>query len=174
MDSLSRLRIPGILAVALLGACGTDPGGTTIAITFDVCEPIGLIPAEGTSPAELDSIDAALLMWNRMGPYSLARLDGDTEGATLVQRIPIQFELAAPPFYGLYDDERGVIYVNRGIADQQQREVTLAHELGHAFGLAHISSEDRVSVMNPANRSTEPDAADAAELDALWGPCDGI
>ena len=78
---------------------------------------------------------------------------------------------AAEFFHGLYDDEHGVVYINRALSDDHQRTVTVAHELGHAFGLLHIDRDARVSVMNPNNLSVEPNDGDAAELVALWGSC---
>ena len=49
--------------------------------------------------------------------------------------------------------------------------VTIAHEIGHAFGLAHVPAGERASVMNPGNLNIEPNADDAATLALRWGAC---
>ena len=48
--------------------------------------------------------------------------------------------------------------------------VTIAHEIGHAFGLVHVS--DRPSVMNVGNLVVEPNTGDVTALVALWSTCD--
>ena len=160
-----RLRFTLPLVTALLGACAGDPADTTLDITFDVCQPIAVVAGDGASVGESDSIDAALGMWLALGAYPLGR-DGAAD-----QVVEVRFQDAAPQFHGLYDDEAGVVYVNRALVDPHQRAVTVAHELGHAFGLEHVASDQRDSVMNPANLVIEPDAADAADLERLWGSC---
>jgi len=72
---------------------------------------------------------------------------------------------------GVYDDERGVVFINRKITEGHGRAVTVAHELGHAFGLPHVVESERASLMNPANTSIEPTGDDVAALRALWGNC---
>jgi predicted Zn-dependent protease len=47
----------------------------------------------------------------------------------------------------------------------------IAHELGHAFGLVHVSPDTRPSVMNPGNTTVAPNDGDRAALEALWGTC---
>jgi hypothetical protein len=48
----------------------------------------------------------------------------------------------------------------------------IAHEIGHAFGLVHVTG--RASVMNAGNIDVAPNAGDAADLSALWGACDTV
>jgi len=159
------LRSTWILSLALASGCAGGSQDTTIDIVSDVCQPTTIVaPADATS-AQLASIDAALAMWGHLGFDRLSRGD---QG---VQEIAIVFEDAAEIFHGLYDDEHGVVYINRALSDDHQRAVTVAHELGHAFGLLHVDPDTRVSVMNPANLFVEPNDGDGGELVALWGSC---
>lgn len=167
-----RLRSSWILSLALFGGCAGGPQDTTLDIVSDVCEPTAVIATSDVNQDQLDSIDAALVMWASLG-FDRFRLAVGEEAADAPeqQRIAIEFDDAAEVFHGLYDDERGVVYINRALSDDHERAVTIAHELGHAFGLLHVSSGARVSVMNPANLVVEPNDGDAAELVALWGSC---
>jgi predicted Zn-dependent protease len=114
------------------------------------------------STQQLDGIQAAQALWRERGAPAL----GLRAGATL----EVRFEAAAGAFYGLYDDEHGVIYINSQIANDSMLAVVIAHELGHAFGLPHVT--DRISLMNPGNVTTTPTADDQRELARLWGSCD--
>ena len=161
-----RLRSSWILSLALVGGCASGPQDTTLDIVTDVCQPTAIIAPLDASDAELASIDDALAMWGRLGIDRLER--GDLSAA---QQIEIVFDDAAEIFHGLYDDEHGVVYINRALSNDHERAVTVAHELGHAFGLWHIDADGRISVMNPGNLVVEPNVDDAADLQALWGPC---
>jgi predicted Zn-dependent protease len=51
--------------------------------------------------------------------------------------------------------------------------VTIAHELGHTFGLWHVHPSTRRSVMNPGNTTITPTERDVDSVRALWGnSCD--
>lgn len=150
-----------------MGGCAADTSDHTLQVVFDVCEPLALVPGAGADPAELASLDAAIEMWNRLGQSQLSRATASS--STTQRTLEVRFETAAAVFYGVYDDERGVVFINHRLADHQQRAITIAHELGHAFGLFHIGGRD--SVMNPTNLQIEPTAEDAEELRALWGDC---
>jgi hypothetical protein len=162
-----RLRSTWILSLALVGGCAGGPRDTTLAIVNDVCEPTAVIAPVDASEAQLASIDDALSMWAALGFDQLAR------GAPAAgeQEVSIVFQDAAEMFHGLYDDEHGVVYINLKLTDENQRTVTVAHEIGHSLGLLHVDPAERVSVMNPANLVVEPNAGDADQLVALWGAC---
>lgn len=164
-----QLRSTWILSLALVGGCAGGPQDTTLDIVADVCEPTAVTASSDATGAQLASIDAALAMWSRLGFDRARRVAGVP--LTGGQHISIVFDDAAEFFHGLYDDEHGVVYINRALSDDHERSVTLAHELGHAFGLWHIDRGARVSVMNPSNLVVEPNDGDAAELAALWGSC---
>ena len=100
-------------------------------------------------------IEAALALWQ------LAPGDGAP--------IPIVFDDAAEAFHGHYDDETGVVLINRKITEPRALAIVIAHELGHAFGLPHV--DGRASLMNRGNLSVAPTADDFAAVSALWGSC---
>jgi hypothetical protein len=164
-----RLRFATILSLALIGGCAGGSQDTTLEIVNDVCEPTTIIAPADASDEQLASIDGAIAMWAHLGFDRVARGDG----AALIggQQIPIVFDDAAEFFHGLYDDEHGVVYINRALSDDRELAITVAHELGHAFGLWHVDRGTRSSVMNPDNLAVEPNDGDAAELVALWGAC---
>lgn len=164
-----RLRFSCILSLALLGGCAGGPQDTTLEIVSDVCEPTAVIAPADATEAQLASIDEGIAMWGRLGFDRMVRADGAL--LTGGQHIEVVFDDAAAFFHGLYDDEHGVVYINRALSDDHQRSVTVAHELGHAFGLLHVARDARVSVMNPDNLVVEPNDGDAAELVTLWGVC---
>lgn len=129
-------------------------------MTHDPCAPLALVATAPTAVQQAALGDAQTL-WRDHGAPAL----GLRAGATL----EVRFSDAAPAFHGLYDDEQGLIYINRDIADEPTLSIVVAHELGHAFGLVHVT--DRVSVMNAGNLSVVPDDADRDALAALWGSC---
>ena len=120
---------------------------------FDACAPLAI------TGDDLATIDGAEALWNGVGVTSL----GEAGGAS----IPVVFQAgAAPEDYGLYAGS--AIYMNDDL-DAEQRVIVLAHELGHAIGLVHVT--DRDSVMNPGNLVITPTAADAAAVTSRWGSC---
>ena len=84
--------------------------------------------------------------------------------------LPILFQAAAAPAHGLFDPTLGEVFINDDLV-ARPLAVTIAHEVGHAFGLVHVTN--RPSVMNPGNLDIEPNSADVAALADLWGSCDG-
>lgn len=157
------LALPFALTLA---ACQPGIEDLHFDITYDPCEVIVVEPAPDTLAAELTSIDDALAMWNSLGATRLTR-----QGRPDDQRVPISFESAAPAFFGLYQDEVGDVIINRELSDRYARAVTIAHELGHALGLPHVSTDPGNSVMRAGNLKTPPTVDDALALEALWGPC---
>lgn len=151
------------LALLSLAACG-DPPDNPDPVLYDPCSAV-IVP-EAAEPAELASVGEAVAIWNRA-------LGGRMRVAELPEpgSIPVRFRDAAPLFLGFYDDEGGAVLVNRRLGEDRARAVTVAHELGHAFGLAHVERDRRASIMNPANVDTEPTAEDVLALEARWGGC---
>lgn len=134
----------------------------------DVCAPIALAVTQPTE-AQAAGIDGAIALWRAHGVRTISMIHGGTAGEGTIE---LRFEAAAPPFYGLYDDESGVVYINRAIEDLHPLSIVIAHELGHAFGLPHVELAERDSLMNPGNRVIPPNDADQAALEALWGRCE--
>jgi predicted Zn-dependent protease len=148
-----------LFALSTAAAC-SGGGDTTIDITHDACAPLALVSPAATE-VQLTGISDAQALWRERGAPAL----GLRAGAT----VEVRFQRAANNFHGLYDDEHGVIYINQQITIRSVLAIVIAHELGHAFGLPHVT--DRVSVMNPGNLSTPPTEADQRALAALWGNC---
>ena len=109
------------------------------------------------------SIDDAIAMWRARGVSGLQLGD--------LPMVTIAFRDAADAVHGFYDDVNATVYVNLRLQDRAQRAVTIAHELGHAFGLLHIAADIRPSVMNTGNVTIVPTDQDEAELETLWGAC---
>lgn len=145
-----------------LAACAS-PGTSTIAMTHDACTPPSVVAGASASAAQTAGITAAEALWRGRGAPEL----GVNPGITL----EVRFQPAALAFYGLYDDTAGVIYINDQLADPTQLSIVIAHELGHAFGLVHVSPDLRLSLMNPGNLDVAPTADDQHALEALWGVC---
>lgn len=85
--------------------------------------------------------------------------------------VPLEFDYAAPAFRGYYDDEAGVVYINDRLRGEDLA-ITVAHELGHVFGLFHIEKDIRDSVMNRGNLKVPPNREDARAVASIWGHCD--
>jgi hypothetical protein len=130
-------------------------------IVFDACALTSLRLAPDASDAERDGVKAALALWQAAGGPPLAVMPASVEAvsADLAQILPIGFESAAPAFFGLYRPARGDILINRGLQGPDARAITVAHEIGHAFGLTHVT--DRRSLMNPGNLQIPPGPDDA-------------
>lgn len=154
--------------MAALAACQPEGDGV-IATVFDPCAPLRLTLDDEASDPQRDSVRAGAALWNE---HAGARLSVDPdpvpEGAP---SVPVRYEGAAALFLGLYDDEAGEVLINDGLEPARARDLTVAHELGHAFGLTHVEPEERASVMNTGNTTVEPTADDVDALRALWGRC---
>jgi hypothetical protein len=152
-------------AFTAIAGCGQDGGTTTIATTFDPCDPPSLAVDATATPAQRDAIARAFALWELR--------DVPTLDASPATSLPIRFQGAAPEDHGLYDDRAAIIYVNDQIVDRTVLAIVIAHELGHAFGLVHVSQDVRSSVMNPGNLTVEPTTEDRHALESLWGTCPG-
>lgn len=152
--------------VPLLAACATGPGDRVLDVVYDPCEPV-MVSLDDTAPASAAAdLTAAIDMWRSVGTFRMT----DEPGAD-APVLPVQFESAAPFFHGVYDDERGIVIINLNLSPGHDTAVTLAHELGHAFGLWHAPGSTP-SVMIEGNLSIEPTDEDAGHLAELWGRCD--
>jgi hypothetical protein len=149
------LRPYHLFLLAPLAACSSQVEGP--AITYSPCDTIVVVPGPDATGDELASLPEAIALWNRLGSTRLTL--EDVAGA---EHLPISFQDAASSFHGLYDATYGIVYINHALVDPHQRAVVIAHELGHAMGLVHITS--RASVMAPSNLSVEPNADDASAL----------
>jgi hypothetical protein len=148
--------------VLLFALAGCDASSESVVVrTLDPCTPIS-INARTASAEQIASVDRGIALWHHVGMIGL-RHDSGTD-------IEVVFREAPDAFYGYYDDDAAIVYVNESLATEEAA-VTIAHELGHAFGLAHVPAAKRASVMNTANVTITPTAADASEVVALWGDC---
>ncbi|HTR49766.1 MAG TPA: matrixin family metalloprotease [Kofleriaceae bacterium] len=144
----------------LVAACTSSSSIDTADVTvYDACEPVAL-DTSALTMAQLASVQDAIAAWNAVGVTAPV-----VGAATPV--LPIEFLPSGPGSYGLYDGD--IVYISSDLSDPHQREVVIAHELGHALGLVHVSASTRSSVMNPGNLGTVPTADDAAAVAARWG-----
>jgi hypothetical protein len=168
---LSFARVVAI-AVAFVSAigCAQDPAASGPAVAFDPCTPVTLVPDATATGAQLAGVVAGAALWNASASSDLLSAgSAGTAGPTL----PIHFQVAAAPFNGLYDAPSGQIYINDDLSGDEL-EITIAHEIGHSFGLVHIPTSVRPSLMNPANLTVLPTAADVATLAGIWGRCGSL
>ncbi len=133
-------------------------------VNYDPCLPLVVVPPANVSPAQLQSIDTAIAMWHTAGLTQVSRVESPN-----AQHLPVRFEKALPAFFGIYLDETGEVVINTSLTNPSQRAITLAHEMGHAWGLWHIEPSVRTSVMNKGNLSVKPLVADGDAVLAHWG-----
>lgn len=157
---LARLGALMLLASGCASEIGDAP-----AVVFDPCATTVTLAPDATA-AEAAAVDDAIARWNEAAGLTLSRTDDPSREA-----LPLRFEATLPALLGAYEADIGAILVNRALEDHESRTVVVMHELGHAFGLDHVPVEAEASLMNPANRSVPPTAADVARLHARWGVC---
>jgi Zn-dependent peptidase ImmA (M78 family) len=137
-------------------------------VHFDPCQPLAVLPDPGITSDQRQAIADGITLWNLAAAAHLSVGDAPASGAD--PTLPLHYQSAAAPFHGLYDDRVAEVFINDDLSDHA-RVVTIAHEVGHSFGLVHIPGGVRPSVMNPGNLVNEPTAADVAALASLWGRC---
>jgi hypothetical protein len=160
-----------VVAVASAIGCAQDPSASGPAVTFDPCTPVTLVPDATATATQLQGVAAGAALWNASAGSDLLTASSGP-GAT-GPTLPIHFQVAAAPFHGLYDAGPGQVYINDDLTGEEL-EITIAHEVGHSFGLVHIPSDVRASLMNPANLTVLPTAADVTTLAGLWGRCGSL
>jgi hypothetical protein len=160
------LTVAFAVAVAFAGA-GCTPAATASGpgLTFNPCAQLTLVPDAAATDAEAQGVAAGAELWNAIAGSELS-----PGTASAGPAVPIHFQAAAAPFHGLYDPPTGQIFINEDLSGQELA-ITVAHEVGHAFGLVHISPDVRASLMNPGNLTVLPTPQDVATLADIWGRC---
>jgi hypothetical protein len=151
------------LFVLCFGCAGSSGDSQIAATTFDPCQPLQVTTDGAATQVESDGIAGAIALWKSHGAPGLDAGAGPS--------LPVHFQFAAPLFHGLYDDQHAAIYVNDDLTQVDTLSIVIAHELGHAFGLQHVSPDVRLSVMNPGNLDVAPTDDDRRALESLWGTC---
>jgi len=159
-----------VLCVSLLSACGEPASSIQGGVTFDPCQPLAVMPDATATVAQRQAIADGIALWNAAAGTRLSVGGGapDPQATAPIPSLPLHYQSAAAPFHGLYDPPTGQVFINDDL-DGHPREVTIAHEVGHSFGLLHVPGSERPSLMNPGNLVNEPTSADVATLAALWG-----
>jgi hypothetical protein len=161
------LWLPVWLASLALGCGGDPPHGTHL--TFDACAPLVVVPEPTITAEQSQGLADGIALWNSRAATRISGALPAVDDAPA--QVPLRFQAAAPPFHGLYDDQAGIVFINQDVTDRHALAVTIAHELGHVFGLPHVATSVRASLMNAGNMTVEPTPADVATLADRWGPC---
>jgi hypothetical protein len=171
---LSPLPLLACLLLPLGAGCGeaSTSEAAGAALRFDACAPLVIALDANATEGQARGAQAALDLWNGRAATELALDATGAAAAPSVSYIPLRFQRAAAPSHGFYDPSAGVIFINEDLSGPAQSAalaITIAHEIGHAFGLAHVP--DRASVMTAGNLDVEPNAGDVDALAAIWGRC---
>jgi hypothetical protein len=172
------LSLASPIALALLAALGAGTVGCAQneapsgpAVTFNPCASVTLAPDASATTVQLAGVAAAAALWNQTAGSALAMTS--TTGAPATPTLPIHFQSAAAPIHGLYDAPDGEVFINDDLSGSNL-EITIAHEVGHSFGLVHIPPDVRPSLMNPGNLTVSITPEDIATLAGLWGRCGSL
>jgi hypothetical protein len=169
-----------VLWCAVAGGCvggsgGPDESGPPVA--FDPCTPVAVVTDPGITADEMAGVAAGIALWNKSAGAHLsiagtagAAPAGDAGADAAPAALPLHFQNAGGPFHGLYDAPNGQVFINTDLTGDALA-VTICHEIGHAFGLVHIPTDQRLSVMNPNNLVVEPTPEDVDTLAMRWGVC---
>jgi hypothetical protein len=163
--SLGLVFLLSLLSAAGAGCGGGDDAWSGDDVLFDACAALPLVTDAALTDMQAAGVDAAIALWNERAGTRLTRT-----AEPGVSGLPIHFQPAAPPFHGLYDGPRGQVFINTDLFGEALT-ITITHELGHAFGLAHVPADRRTSVMNPNNLVVEPTPEDIDTLALRWGVC---
>jgi predicted Zn-dependent protease len=162
-----------VLSLSHFVGCAEDKPG----LTFDACAPLAIGSSPALTSVQAQGLTDALSMWNQAAGTALVSssamdpIAGAGDAAAAMARVPLTFQAAAPPFHGLYDNQAGQIFINEDLTVVAPLRITIAHEIGHAFGLVHVSPDVRPSLMNPGNTTVGITPDDVAALAAIWGTC---
>ena len=181
MAHTTSLVLPLVSLLLLPFAAGCDEAssgdaasGSVAALRFDPCRPVAVLLDPGATADQRAGVAGAVEWWNAAagGQVFVAAGAGDgtptSPTSPTLGAVPLHFQAAAPPSHGFFDPARGEIFVNVDLG-ARPLAVTIAHELGHAFGLVHVT--DRPSVMTAGNLDVQPNVGDVAALAQLWGTC---
>ena len=150
--------------VVLATACASQDEAATV---YDPCSPLTLSISSDLGADERRGVDEAIAMWSAVLP---THIEVGT-GARASNVLPVIFVRGDVAHRAAYWDRSGIIEIARDRLEPSTYGIALAHELGHAFGLLHVATSDRASVMNVGNLEVRPGADEAAELRALWPAC---
>ncbi len=183
MAHTASLVLPLVSLLLLPFAAGCDEAssgdaasGAAVALRFDPCRPVAVVLDPGATAEQRAGVAGAVDWWNAAAGAQVyvAAGAGDPSSSapsgapSMSGAVPLHFQGAAPPSHGYFDPARGEIFVNVDLG-ARPLAVTIAHELGHAFGLVHVT--DRTSVMTAGNLDVQPNVGDVAALAKLWGAC---
>jgi hypothetical protein len=154
---MNRVLLSSVIALC---ACGAPSNPETGGILYSPCTLVLIEPGAGSTEPERESVSAAISLWADVGLTTLSTREGVSVAA--------RFAKAPSMFHGVYEPSSGVVFINRELTGTE-RDITVAHELGHALGLPHVPPEERASVMNPGNLTVLPSPGDQAALMRLWG-----
>ncbi|MBK7864612.1 MAG: matrixin family metalloprotease [Archangiaceae bacterium] len=144
-----------VVALLAAAACGPSQPAVTAQVVHEPCGPLVFTAPSKATEVQRDAASKARELWNVLG-FTQLRADGEGEP------IALRFQLAAAVFHGLYEPETGEVIINSGMSKPDEVAIVMAHELGHAMGLPHVTG--RVSVMNPGNLTQPPLPEDSAQL----------
>jgi hypothetical protein len=170
-DSSLSIAFLSLFLPAVVAGCGEAASSLALqgAVRFDPCTPVVLAPEADATTAQRGGVQAAALLWNARAQTRLSVRPPEETASLVAPALTVRFQAAAAPSHGFFDPDTGDVFINDDLS-AHPLAVTIAHELGHAFGLAHVAG--RPSVMALGNLDVEPNDADVAAVAGLWGRCD--